>query len=99
MTDDKDGSKTVIRPMPGGAFGGGAARAKPPPPAGGQKTVIGGLPPAGAGFGYRDKHLHDGNDTSKQRSSSELGGASRAGARHESRKAGQLHFQKTRLDC
>ena len=51
MTDDKDGSKTVIRPMPGGAFGGGAARAKPPPPAGGQKTVIGGLPPAGAGFG------------------------------------------------
>ncbi|MBF51609.1 MAG: hypothetical protein CL813_01445 [Confluentimicrobium sp.] len=51
MTDDKDGGKTVIRPMPGGAFGGGAARAKPPPPAGGQKTVIGGLPPAGAGFG------------------------------------------------
>ena len=27
MTDDKDGGKTVIRPMPGGAFGGGAARA------------------------------------------------------------------------
>jgi type VI secretion system protein ImpK len=53
MSDDNDGGKTVIRPMPGaGAFG------APAPAAGSQKTVIGGgLPapgqpaPQGGGFG------------------------------------------------
>ncbi|WP_116087302.1 type VI secretion system protein TssL, long form [Tropicimonas sp. IMCC34011] len=46
MTDKKDPGKTVIRPMPGGGFGQGDA--KSPPAGGAQKTVIGGMPPAGA---------------------------------------------------
>jgi type VI secretion system protein ImpK len=61
MSDDKDGGKTVIRPMPGagGPFGGGGGN---PPGGGSQKTVIGGgMPPAGGpppsqgGFGNQSQ--------------------------------------------
>lgn len=46
MSDEKDAGKTVIRPMPGGAFGGQKA-----PGAGAQKTVIGGALPEQGGWG------------------------------------------------
>ncbi|QDC10314.1 hypothetical protein FHY55_14130 [Oceanicola sp. D3] len=46
MTDEKDAGKTVIRPMPGGAFGGQKTTGP-----GSQKTVIGGSMPAQGGWG------------------------------------------------
>ncbi|SIO01050.1 type IVB secretion system protein IcmH/DotU [Vannielia litorea] len=46
MSDEKDSGKTVIRPMPGGAFGGQKTTGP-----GSQKTVIGGSMPAQGGWG------------------------------------------------
>ncbi|MGR3794174.1 type IVB secretion system protein IcmH/DotU [Vannielia sp. SX4] len=72
MSDEKDSGKTVIRPMPGGAFGGQKTTGP-----GSQKTVIGGSMPAqggwggapaspppgqGGGFGGQDSGFGGGND-------------------------------------